>query len=852
MHIHIDVEPQPQLQSTSDKMDSTDSASKQDSSKFINSEVADTETALQNSRSSYELEVLERNKIAKQFHNADLFKTQQSHQGHKDGGDVLAFINFPEFTSTGSCTKTKFPRFAVVQLTRDEVLSTGSSLLRERLDSETYQRRVKQAAGPLPNGIKYVLDLSPSTEEDEYTVALQRLSITTGVKLWYRTVAIGVSVDAVAGHDDSCGCNERWDDPYLIDGPPASIRGATAISSFDIAAYLFDTGAWTIDQYRNIDEFCPVRQGANLLRLFRSLADKDLHIDSAPRLWTLVGLFGMFEMTNYNLLRDQVTAWFNDGNNFAFVELLPEETIRIGTILKAPALYEPAFRILVNERALAIAGGNPRQTNKTIFNRKISDCLNGTEDMEKIVQKIEHAGVAMAERYKMSIDNLCTSDTLTMLGVQEWVKLMDVGRVIPAGEPVSASYKALMRLIRLEFRLAVEHVLQLPARMLPTDVRLTGKYEDIDAALTFSVPKNELDCGKSFRDVYATLNKAQRALCPLVWLGLRDMNMGYFQNLERIRRAALRFAVDFEDAKKQGKLYPGSYTADFDTYDSKFYDDILKHALVQLRNYVMPMVSRSEVDFHYALTPHMVLCLSEREMGYCRYEDETAYEASIPEAEFGPSGPGPAFRTGTTVFSVTDSIAEAMEEFTVNSDDDVASTVVGSEMAQDGISTVYDRSRVIAQSASVMSETFTDVGMSAAYAEAVAVPVGEQMPDQTAENIDDDDIYGASDLDSESEFELEDDVDDDDDGNDSHDTNDAHDTKNSQEAHDLDAAHGTNETRGVKAARDADNTHVVNDTDVRKEDGANDDVGPHDYDEVDEDDDIEVISLPDSDVSGYL
>ncbi|ROV92358.1 hypothetical protein VMCG_09125 [Cytospora schulzeri] len=96
-----------------------------------------------------------------------------------------------------------------------------------------------------------------------------------------------------------------------------------------------------------------------------------------------------------------------------------------------PALCEPALKIPVNERALAIAGGNPRQTNKTIFSRKISDCLDCTEDMEKNVQKIEHAGVAMAERYKMAIDNLCTSDTLTMLGVHEWAKLINVGRVIP-------------------------------------------------------------------------------------------------------------------------------------------------------------------------------------------------------------------------------------------------------------------------------------------------------------------------------------------------------------------------------------------------------------------------------------
>lgn len=155
--------------------------------------------------------------------------------------------------------------------------------MKDFLENESYQRRAKSAAAPLPKGIDYVLNLSPSTEEDAYTVALQRLSITNGIRLWYRSMALGVSVAAVAGHDDACRCNEQWDDPYPMQSPPASIVGLTGIGPLNVAAYLFDTESWAIDQHRDIDEFCPVRQGANVLRLFRSLVDKDLHIDSAPR-----------------------------------------------------------------------------------------------------------------------------------------------------------------------------------------------------------------------------------------------------------------------------------------------------------------------------------------------------------------------------------------------------------------------------------------------------------------------------------------------------------------------------------------------------------------------------------------
>lgn len=69
---------------------------------------------------------------------------------------------------------------------------------------------------------------------------------------------------------------------------------------------IFDTKKWPIDEYYNIDDFCQTRWAACTQRLFRSIAkpagQKDLLIDSAPRMWTLVGLFSKLEMTNYDLL----------------------------------------------------------------------------------------------------------------------------------------------------------------------------------------------------------------------------------------------------------------------------------------------------------------------------------------------------------------------------------------------------------------------------------------------------------------------------------------------------------------------------------------------------------------------
>lgn len=237
--------------------------------------------ALVNSQLTFVNEELERNLVAKQAHNSDLYKTQQSLQGNEQG-DVLVLVCFPAFVSKQSCQNSTFNTARVI-LTRGQVLNTGSAKLEERLNSQSHQRRAKRAAGTLPHGVTHVLDLSPSGEEDDYTIALQLLSLTPGIKLWYRASAFGASLEAVAGHDDACHCNEGYDTAYPITSPPLSIQGEKSIDGLNFAAHLLDTETWPVEDHRGIDDFCQVRQGANVLRLFRSLANNDLQVDSAAR-----------------------------------------------------------------------------------------------------------------------------------------------------------------------------------------------------------------------------------------------------------------------------------------------------------------------------------------------------------------------------------------------------------------------------------------------------------------------------------------------------------------------------------------------------------------------------------------
>ncbi|KAI3400559.1 hypothetical protein diail_2760 [Diaporthe ilicicola] len=737
------------------------------------------DTAIQNSQVTFVNEELQRNLIAKQAHNSDLYKSQQLLQGN-DEGDVLVLVSFPAFAPKTSCQKTTFDT-ARVLLTRDQILKTGSAKLEERLNSEAHQRRAKRAAGTLPHGVTHVLDLSPSVEEDDYTIALQMLSLTPGIKFWYRAAIFGASVEAVAGHDDFCRCNESYDTPYPIPTPPISIEGPTPLDGLNVAAYLLDTEAWSVEAHRDIDDFCQTRQGANILRLIRSLAQNDLQIDSAPRMWTLVGLFDMLNMTNYDILRDYVVTWFNAGNNYLFVEILPEETLRIASIIKAPVLAFAAFRILVNERALVIAGDDVRskqtRKNTTIFGRRISDCLSGTEQLDTVMRMVEHAGVAMAERYKQAIDNLYDPNALTLLDVPEWNQLLLLDKVIPDNEflPVRRSYNVLLERIRAVFLRAVNKCIDGTLTGLPSVVDqetfrshvTKSMFEKCEIGLSYLVSKEQLAASHAFSAVYAGLNKYQRALCPLVWLEMRDLFVSDLINTREAYDAASEFAGSFQNAKNKKMLLRGPYPEIFDKHDRRFYTLLFQHATDKLSNYAASLYQKPDSDFGYSISRYMVLSLSEKEMDYFRFEDETAYEPEIPEAELGPIGPGPSFHTGITVPSVSDSsFAGGMDDLAIRSDNGDASTVVGSVVVQDGISTVFGRRQVLTPSETLASERFTDNGaaLSADFAEAeFALPAAHQSRGQALADYvegggggggDDSSVGGGLDDDEDDESEM--------------------------------------------------------------------------------------------------
>lgn len=395
----------------------------------------------------------------------------------------------------------------------------------------------------------------------------------------------------------------------------------------------------------------------------------------------------------------------------------------------------------------------------------------------------------MADRYKAALDTVFSDDLLDRLDIYEWKELRALHEIIPKASskslplPVRLHYDKMMGNARAAVRQAIDEVFHGGGVHLPDNIAYSpllgrswqGKSlscleaEIVDSKRLYTVPKRELSGSQSFGAIWKNLlNQHQRALCPLFWQSFRNVTMKYMMDKFFATDVATDFILQFAKAQREGEILSAWSSIDFAADLSGYFRSLFQHVEDALRAFATRLVDRDAEAFTYTATPHLLLNLNDEEMNFLRLaDDETRFQADVPEADMGPSGPGPAFHTG---HSVTSALNLDLENLALESsvggdddDDDGASTVVGSLVAQDGISTVFDRRRVLAAAAasSSASERFTDEdGMSVEYADAeYAVPAAHQSRGQVLADIVEEGESGEEDL----AFELSDEEEEDDD-----------------------------------------------------------------------------------------
>ncbi|KAL6923745.1 hypothetical protein FSST1_001019 [Fusarium sambucinum] len=696
-------------------------------------------------------------------------------------GDVLVFIDYPDYHKEAithtDCNGIIY-KSQQFRIHSKKLLETNSSAFEEML-RPTYQFRIqrrRKMVNKMPEGIKYLLDLTPPSEGDELVFQMTELSLTPAlIKWWKSSIENDTDMSLVSGHDDVCLCNRQpmspesdereGDIPSPGQGPAensdrASVRlnrrnrsreKPLPRAKIETALQMKARGEnefMPTPAYRRTPDYCPIRHRNGIIRLLMLIEGKGVILDSAPRMWTLVKLGNIFDCSS--LLRDRVTQWIMHGSNTTFVEVAPEEALQIAFSLKIPQIAESAFKILVNELALKLAGEAELHQNynhTTIFGRRLGDL---PDELSNLVQ---HAAQALIERVS-DIDKMMHNPCLyDFWDIDEWNGMRVIEQLL-ARENSELAIEALAVLRSLIDNLVAEvaQAWEINISIPPAYQYLT--YQSIDQdRLTYVEPQDF----ENTTMIMCKFNSTQMLLCASPynevgvdldarrWCSSRCRLAGYqhqtYKDLVQKATIALRVFLASNPRLQDDELwkrilelkdYPFPVREEVSQFNRPIVSlDHLEAEVKDRLRLVTLSWERRNFEPPLNITRHLLLTLTDNELKYlplwcggCDDGTGGVFEDPIPSTDMGPKGPGPGFHTGQTIPSAPASISGSMIE-----DMDAlrvwGSTTGASINVHDSISTVYRTDQVIAEDKSIASESFTAGGSE--YADArFALPADHQ------------------------------------------------------------------------------------------------------------------------------
>ncbi|OAR01175.1 hypothetical protein LLEC1_04385 [Akanthomyces lecanii] len=700
-------------------------------------------------------------------------------------GDTLVFVDFPE-PGRGKpppvdCDGVPF-RSQKLRVHSEKLLATGSSRLADMFQP-TYQFRIvrrRKLVNKLPDGVKYVLDLTPPSEGDEMVFQITELSLTPGIIKWWSSYArLEVPFFLVKGHDDVCPCNDLADrgmtaammepisakerDQPEKEKKPVATLPLSVSQLISARTHGKQLQIEAVPAHFDIQDYCPIRHRTGIIRLLMLIEGKTVFMDSAPRLWTLVGLAKIWDCVA--AVQDPAIQWLLQGKNSKFIEVLPEEAIRIGGIIESPQITRTAFRILVNELAFEKTATDEMKaqvdfSHVTLFGRRKGD------PGDEFSNLIQHAALAFVERMTSRLTDLHSLDVLQAWKIPEYMKLLEIEEALEAENSDSCKEAlALISRLKSQLQLVLAHDIQLlNQRVLIRSI--DPKEIDSDRA-TYVEPKDF----QEFPDIWIVMTPVQKLMTrypykqfEAAWRQWIDYDLG--EKDSHSSTAEVTQALGNE----MGKLY--QLYKDRHPWVGNNYPDLyntLSENWLQSQDCLYPLTQDrldfemkskleelgvklldSEQDLQTIHTKHLLLSLTTNETkflplwaGGCNDGTGGVFEEQLPPAYMGPNGPGPAYHTGVTVASNASSLSGSFVD-DMSGMNVAGSTTAASVDVNDSISTIYRPDQVIADDKSIASESFhSDF---ADYNEARDAAPGQQKKEVIPQTLDE--FLQATDSDS--------------------------------------------------------------------------------------------------------
>ncbi|CAI7595097.1 unnamed protein product [Penicillium viridicatum] len=377
---------------------------------------------------------------------ASLFNTTMPFLLLLHGADTMVFIDpSPEMIRSKLPLS---PQTVPHRIHSEKLLATGSAYFK-RLFNPQMQTRVRKRrgfTGKLPDGIRYILDLTPPILEEDAVIFLTELSCPMSIRTWASKRRMwGLPGSCVGGQDDL--------EPFeqLIQFPTASPEpGTDADVDVDHLEYLQNdqneasvdpqeqspaSQPETVEQAGLPVEYSASRHREGIEHILHVLEGLNPRIDTPCKMWTFFALAKIFDVATVPAICDHIISWFYELNNTRFIELHPDVTYQVACGIKSPCLCRDAFVEMVGDEALLYliqaTQFKPIGTMESLVRSRISDVLDDTE-----VQRIEYASKSFGDYVVRCFLQLTGNEMPWLARIVEFQKLTRHVQLYPADQGI--------------------------------------------------------------------------------------------------------------------------------------------------------------------------------------------------------------------------------------------------------------------------------------------------------------------------------------------------------------------------------------------------------------------------------
>ncbi|KAJ5663017.1 hypothetical protein N7507_003748 [Penicillium longicatenatum] len=327
------------------------------------------------------------------------------------------------------------------------LLTVGSAYF-AKLFTPRYQKRARRQRGfidKLPDGIKYLVDLTPAIFEEDAIITLTEVSCPMAIRKWASLESKWSLPHACVGGEDEYQMWERPDptaifEPVTVNGNEEEGEDGPLSEGEDETNSRFLSQrhpnnehpvSSTIVRKGLPVEYSGARHREGIEHVLHVLEGLRVTLDTPCKLWTYFAVAKIFDVATLPTISEYITSWFYDTTNTRIIEIHPEIAYRVGCGIRSSALCRHAFVGLVSDEALLYlirtAKITPMKRWQLSFTKsQVKDNLDDNE-----VQRIEYASKAFMDTMIKHFLHLAGEEMSWIEDIPECAKLKEHVRDFP-------------------------------------------------------------------------------------------------------------------------------------------------------------------------------------------------------------------------------------------------------------------------------------------------------------------------------------------------------------------------------------------------------------------------------------